>query len=294
MPDSQAASPRSAGGEIEVLARILIAVDGSEASFCALEYALALASAAGTKLSAIVVEETTVATELASSRGQMLSRLTPELAAGVQTDANEIEQRMRETAERRGVRVSIGRQTGHVGDCVVAAADEASVLVLGRRGHRENRSGLLGSNTESIVRRTRRPLLIAPRRYRPIGGVLVAYGGKDLGGIALDTGREIAGALGLPLEVLTIADQSAVATAIQARARARLGEAASTTRFSASVGDPATVITDCGDHGTLIVMGAYGHSRLYRAMLGSVTEQVVRSARSPVLLSAKPGDAEAK
>jgi nucleotide-binding universal stress UspA family protein len=131
--------------------------------------------------------------------------------------------------------------------------------------------------------------LIAPRRYRPIQRVLVAYGGKDLGGLALDTGQEVARTLGLPLGVLTVADRPEAATLIQSRARARLGEAASTTRFSVNVGDPATVITDCGDQDTLIVMGAYGHSRLYHVMLGSVTEQVVRFARSPVLLSAKPG-----
>jgi nucleotide-binding universal stress UspA family protein len=34
-------------------------------------------------------------------------------------------------------------------------------------------------------------------------------------------------------------------------------------------------------------MGAYGHSRLYRMMLDSVTEQVMRAAKWPFLLSRK-------
>jgi len=58
--------------------------------------------------------------------------------------------------------------------------------------------------------------------------------------------------------------------------------------FSVETGDPATaIIKHCADD-TLVVMGAYGHSRLYHMVLGSVAEQVMRFASGPALLSAKP------
>ena len=38
-------------------------------------------------------------------------------------------------------------------------------------------------------------------------------------------------------------------------------------------------------HCDLMIMGAFGHSRIREAILGSTTEQVVRKADVPVLLS---------
>ena len=41
-------------------------------------------------------------------------------------------------------------------------------------------------------------------------------------------------------------------------------------------------------------MGAYGHSRLYRAVLGSVTEQVVHLVPVPVLITGRRGAEKTK
>lgn len=115
----------------------------------------------------------------------------------------------------------------------------------------------------------------------------MAFGGKDLGGLALDTGREVARALRVPLEVLTVAAELEVASATQERAKARLSGVESQITLSAETGDTATEIIARSAVDTLVVMGAYGHSRLYHMMLGSVTEQVIRFAQGPALLSAK-------
>lgn len=51
-------------------------------------------------------------------------------------------------------------------------------------------------------------------------------------------------------------------------------------------GDAAASILAVAAEGghDLIVMGSHGHSRLHRALLGSVSERVLREAASPVLL----------
>lgn len=46
------------------------------------------------------------------------------------------------------------------------------------------------------------------------------------------------------------------------------------------------------DH-DLVVMGSHGHSRVHRALLGSVSERVLRASTVPVLLMRSPGGATA-
>lgn len=273
--------------EQRILTRILAAVGGSEASLSALAYALDLAQAVGEIPEVLIVEEKLITPEMVLARGEALGRLADRLAAAVEMSVDETEDLVRAHATRHGWSVEIARSTGRVGDCVVAAAQNASLLVLGHQGHRVNRSGLLGSNTESIVRRTHRPLLITPNGHRRVRRVLAAYSGKDLGELALAKGCEIAVALDVPLDVLTIAQTPEDGAAIQEQARQALGSSGPAATFSLQNGDPASgIIARCTSE-TLVAMGAYGHARLYPMVLGSVTEQVLRFARGPVLLSSK-------
>ncbi|HUB98872.1 MAG TPA: universal stress protein [Solirubrobacterales bacterium] len=56
-------------------------------------------------------------------------------------------------------------------------------------------------------------------------------------------------------------------------------------------GNPAETILAIareGDH-DLVVMGSHGHSRVHRALLGSVSEKVLKSSTVPVLLMRSPG-----
>jgi len=56
-------------------------------------------------------------------------------------------------------------------------------------------------------------------------------------------------------------------------------------------GNPAERILEIAreeDH-DLVVMGSHGHSRVHRALLGSVSEKVLKSSTVPVLLMREPG-----
>jgi nucleotide-binding universal stress UspA family protein len=49
-------------------------------------------------------------------------------------------------------------------------------------------------------------------------------------------------------------------------------------------GAAATLLTVAGEHGALVVMGAYGHSRLREWIFGGFTQHILRGAGVPVLL----------
>jgi nucleotide-binding universal stress UspA family protein len=60
-------------------------------------------------------------------------------------------------------------------------------------------------------------------------------------------------------------------------------------------GTPADVILRCireGDH-DIVVMGSHGHSRLHRALLGSVSHRVLRDSPVPVMLIRRKTSAQA-
>jgi nucleotide-binding universal stress UspA family protein len=53
---------------------------------------------------------------------------------------------------------------------------------------------------------------------------------------------------------------------------------------------PATILRISGEEESdLIVMGSHGHSRVHRALLGSVSERVLAKSATPVLLMRGPG-----
>lgn len=82
------------------------------------------------------------------------------------------------------------------------------------------------------------------------------------------------------------ADPVETHTALLRRAADSLpGDVGVTTRLEQ--GDPAeTILRLAADEGhDLIVLGSHGHSRIHRALLGSVSERVLRGGTAPVLLT---------
>ena len=94
--------------------------------------------------------------------------------------------------------------------------------------------------------------------------------------------------LGLPAhELLMVGDEGNVTQREHlAWAKAQLEAAGFAPRAGVVPGHPEAVIArEVGDRGIdLLVMGAYGHSRIRTMILGSTTTQVLRSCPIPVLL----------
>lgn len=61
-------------------------------------------------------------------------------------------------------------------------------------------------------------------------------------------------------------------------------------------GNPAETILKIAREGEhdLVVMGSHGHSRVHRALLGSVSERVLKASTVPVLLMRSQGDGKSE
>ncbi len=186
-----------------------------------------------------------------------------------------------------GATVTTTQLNGSLVETLTARETSDSIVVLGKRGEAADFAKLhLGANLERVARASRCPILAAARGFRPIERVLIAHDGgasirKAMGFLAQSPLLR-----GLQVQIL------AVGTPDQAR-RTQLDDAKTqiegcgaivTTRIEP--GDPETTIARITEHDgfDLLVIGAYGHSRIRNLVIGSTTTAMLRSCRIPVLM----------
>ena len=176
------------------------------------------------------------------------------------------------------------------GDIVETLGDfeaDAELIVIGKRGEGADFAKMhLGSNLERVVRSSKRPVFVAARGFSEIGSVLVAFDGGPSAMKAVDYVATSPVFAGVSIRLLTVGNESAEAAAKLESARARLAAAGLEVTAGIQPGQPETVIADIVEQGgvDLLVMGAYGHSRIRSLFMGSTTSERIRSCKIPVLL----------
>ena len=176
------------------------------------------------------------------------------------------------------------------GDIVEAIAEiehDARVIVIGKRGEAADfAKGHLGSNLERIVRAAHRPIFVASRAFRPVTSVLVAYDGGASAMKAVDHIARSPLFAGLDVTVVTVGTDTPAARKGLEDARALLkaaGIAADTRIVEGRPDEVLGKLVDAEGFG-LLVMGAYGHSRIRSLVIGSTTTEMLRSCKVPVVL----------
>lgn len=188
--------------------------------------------------------------------------------------------------EQAGVAEVVTTQRhGALVDTVAAFEEGASLLVIGKRGEAADfAKGHLGASLERVVRASRVPILVASRAFRPIRRFLIAYDGGPAALKAVDYAARQPLLKGLECHLVTVAPQGAGAALDQPAALLGRGGTAVTTEtlhgdaeqaISAHVGAAAI---------DLLVMGAYGHSRIRNLLIGSTTTALLRACRIPVVV----------
>lgn len=176
------------------------------------------------------------------------------------------------------------------GDIVEAIGEiegEARVIVIGKRGEAADfAKGHLGSNLERIVRAAHRPVFVAARAFKPIESVLVAYDGGRSAMKAVDHISRSSFFADLPVTVVTVGNETPEVTKGLADAKALLAAAGIEARTRIVAGQPDEELGKMveKDGFGMLVMGAYGHSRIRSLVIGSTTTEMMRSCKVPVLL----------
>lgn len=180
-------------------------------------------------------------------------------------------------------------ETGFLVDIFHKFETESDLIILGKRGEAaEFASGHLGANVERIGRASHKPCLVTSRHYKPIEKLLLSYDGSKSCQKMLDFLVTSPVFEGLKLHILTVAkkaeDEHAIAHLKVAQMQAQ--SAGFDPICEVIPGEPEPEICKYVDRHDidLLLMGAYGHSRIRHLVLGSTTLQLLRRSHIPVLL----------
>ncbi|MFN3953261.1 MAG: universal stress protein [Pararhodobacter sp.] len=177
---------------------------------------------------------------------------------------------------------------GDIVDTVAAQEAEAEMILIGKRGEAADfAKGHLGSNLERIVRASKKPVFVAARAFKPIVRVLVAYDGGASAMRAVDHIARMSLYQGLDVHLVSVGTATAELNRGLEDARAMLRAAGIEATAEVIAGQPETTLGALvGEAGyDMLVMGAYGHSRIRSMIIGSTTTEMIRSCKVPVVLT---------
>ncbi|NKE43794.1 universal stress protein [Roseomonas frigidaquae] len=282
------------------MAQILACTDGSVYAESILDHAAwASARMGGASVRVLHVLDRTMAEAPADHSGALglnasdeLLRELAELDAARGKVALRRARALLEAAEARlkaaGVaQIGTVQRHGALVDTVVEFEGEADLLVVGKRGEAADFAvGHLGANLERVLRASVLPVLVASRAFKPITRFAIAYDGGASGRKAVAYAAGTASLDGLECELVTVAADAAAGHALLAEPVRQLAAAGKRATPVVLQGDAeAAIAGHVAQAGIdLLVMGAYGHSRLRNLIVGSTTTALLRSCRIPVLV----------
>jgi len=188
---------------------------------------------------------------------------------------------------------------------LAAEEADASVIVVGSTGRSALGRVLAGSTATQLLAHAHRAVAVAPRGYASHAGaprsIVVAYDGGEAADVALRWAAELADATGAELKIVGVFDPTMKLASPNAplygmpgyiedardRAGAELQRVASglsNARAELLEGEPSECLARASQPADLLVIGTHRRGAVRRALLGSVSSDLVDRASCPVVV----------
>ncbi len=176
------------------------------------------------------------------------------------------------------------------GDLVDTLRDlesDTRLLVIGKQGEDSGSDlQLIGSQLESVIRTLHRPILVTPADFSVPASVMLAFDGSATSRKGVEMLAASPLFTGIPVHLVTVGEASDDNRGLLDSARDALVAAGFEVHTAIRAGEVEPALHAYqAEHGIdLLVMGAYGHSRIRQFLVGSTTTQMIRSTTTPLLL----------
>jgi nucleotide-binding universal stress UspA family protein len=274
--------------------KIMVPTDGSDFGKIAIEYGIYIAKRFDAQLTGIHVMDIRliqgpVFTDISGSVGlPPYQEFLPMLQDSLEERAETILQAFRTRCEEAGVHTETKKTVGIIDETIVEEGINFDLILLAQRGEHFHLGGaLLGSTAESVVRKSRRPVMVTPATFQEIESMGLAYDGSGPADNALQLVVDLHEQTSWPLTVIIITDDHGVGASLDQKIEDFLEPYKIDSTTIILRGKEEREIVKFIKEGSveLMVMGAYGHNRLRELILGSTTSYVIRKSTIPVLLS---------
>ncbi|UTV86234.1 universal stress protein [Cobetia amphilecti] len=199
---------------------------------------------------------------------------------------------MLEAAYERAVQAGIAeprprQRNGELVETLAELEDEIRLLVIGKRGEgAEQASEHLGSNLERVIRSLHRPVLVVPGEFNQPTRVLIAFDCSTTIKRAVEVLAASPLLQGAELHLVMVGAESVEHQAPLDAARDTLTAAGFSVQASFRAGEVEACLREYAKEQAIdmLVMGAYGHSRIRQLLVGSTTTEMIRNATVPLLI----------
>jgi nucleotide-binding universal stress UspA family protein len=275
--------------------KILLATDGSRDAEVAATTAVGLAKLTGSQLHVLTIAEEYPHYEAYWPLAERSRQLAKEV----------LDKQLKRIEDLGGTVHQNYLRTGRAPQEVVRLAEEigAGLVAMGNRGKGRMRRLAMGSVSDSVVRHAHCPVTVV--RWKPVvfpAKILLATDGSEEAALAAQTAADLAQRTDSELHAVTVTAENpyySVGTAEEVErtrqeAKKMLEEqmqkveeaGASVAKTHVRVGavDEEIVVLAEEEGTDLIVVGSRGLGGVRRALLGSVSDSVVRHAHCPVMV----------
>lgn len=279
--------------------RIIACIDGSRAAPAVCDYA-AWASrqmdVPVTLLHVLSQERYPVAPDLAGNIG-LGSReyLLEELAAlderrsklALEHGNHLLEEAERRITEAGATNVVKRQRHGDLTESLLALENQTRLLVMGLHGESSSgRNQHIGSQLETVIRRVQRPILLVPDTFTAPRAVMVAFDGSRTAFRIVELMAASPLFRGMPVHFVMVGHDTTEHQEQLAQAKAILSEAGVEITLAIRQGEvEPTLHAYQQEHDIdVLIMGAYGHSRIRQFLVGSTTTIMLKTATTPLII----------
>lgn len=250
-----------------LFADILVAINGEEAGWHALQQALEVARREGARLLGLHVVPSETQKE-------------SEEAQAVQSEFNQ-------RCEAADIPGRLTLEVGGVARNICERARWNDLVVLSLSYPPAPQAiARLGSGLSTLLRRCPRPVLAVPESSSSLSRALLTYDGSPKSDEALFVATYLSGKWNIPLIVVTVIEPGRTTADTLARAQEYLGTHSVQAEFVKESGPVAEAILKAADEheSDLIIMGGYGLRPVLEVVLGSTVDQILCVSRRPMLI----------
>ena len=176
---------------------------------------------------------------------------------------------------------------GDLTESLLAMQEQIRLLVMGLHGEgSSDREQHIGSQLETVIRSMSRPILLVPNEFSTPQSAMLAFDGSVTAFRGVEHLAASSVLKGMPLHLVMVGTETPEAMAQLRKAEAMLAPLESEITLAIRSGEVEPVLHGYQDEFDIdiLVMGAYGHSKIRRFLLGSTTTSMLTSAKKPLVI----------